>query len=121
MEAKKKKMQAYELLLEVAAIPLAERAQTMIGAGRFFDQGWPINHFTVGMAARAGMGTIPPVYRGLGSEGRYFQAMRIRTQPAESVCQPTTPDAVAPDTNTAGSGDKGVESPCGIDTSDTEA
>ena len=122
MEAKKKKRtQAYELLLEVAAVPLAERAQVMIGAERFFDQGWPINHFTVGMAARAGMGTIPPVYRGLGSEGRYFQAMRIRTQPAESVCQPTTPDAFGPDTNTAGSGDKGVESPCGIDTSDTEA
>jgi len=121
MEAKKKRTRAYELLLEVAAVPPAERAQVMIGAERFFDQGWPINHFTVGMAARAGMGTIPPVYRGLGSEGRYFQTMRIRTDAAEFVCQLTTPDAVAPDINTVGSGDKGVQSPCAIDTSDPEA
>jgi len=93
MEAKRKRTRAYELMLEVAAIPFAERAQIMIGAERFFDQGWPINHFTVGMAAAAGMGTIPPIYEGLGSEGRYFQATRIRTDDAESACHITMPTA----------------------------
>ena len=109
MEVKRKRTQAYELLLEVAAIPLAERAQIMIGAERFFDKGWPINHFTVGMAARAGVGIIPPIYEGLGSEGRYFQAMRIRTDAPESVCQLTIPDSVAPGITTGGSGDNDTE------------
>jgi hypothetical protein len=87
MEAKKRRTRAYELMLEVAAVPLAERAVIMIGAERFFDHGWPINHFTVGMAARAGMGLVPPTYEGLGSEGRYFEAMRPGPDAAEFICE----------------------------------
>jgi hypothetical protein len=113
MEAKRKRTRAYELLLEVAEVPLAERAQIMIGAELFFDQGWPINHFTVGMAARAGVGIIPPVYKGLGSEERYFQATRIRTDPAESVRHIAMP--------TAGNGENAEQNPCGMDTGETEA
>jgi len=97
VQTKRKRTLAYELMLEVAAVPLAERAEIMIGAEQFFDHGWPINHFTVGMAARAGMGLVPPIYEGLGSEGRYFEAMRPRADAAESNCQLSTPDSAAPD------------------------
>jgi len=95
MEAKSRRTQAYELMLEVAAVPLAERAVIMIGAEEFFDRGWPINHFTVGMAARAGKGLVPPIYEGLGSEGRYFETMRPRADAVESSCQITTPESSA--------------------------
>jgi hypothetical protein len=97
METKRKRTQAYELMLEVAAVPLGERGQIMIGAEQFFDHGWPINHFTVGMAARAGLGLVPPVYEGLGSEGHYFEAMKPPTDAVESVCQFPTPHGVGPD------------------------
>ena len=70
METRRKRTLAYELMLDVAAVPLAERADIMLGAEQFFAHGWPINHFTVGMAARAGMGLVPLIYEGLGSEGR---------------------------------------------------
>jgi hypothetical protein len=59
-------------LVEAAGIPVGERAQIMIGAELFFQRGWPIHHFTIAMAARAGMGQVPPIYEGLGTEGRYF-------------------------------------------------
>ena len=121
MEAKRKRTRAYALLLEVASVPLAERAQIMIGAEIFFDRGWPINHFTVGMAARAGAGIIPPVYTGLGSEECYFNSLRIRTDAAESVCHLSKRDSIASDTSTGESSDNGVQSPCGIDTRKTEA
>jgi hypothetical protein len=84
METRRKRTLAYELMLDVAAVPLAERAHIMLGAEQFFAHGWPINHFTVGMAARAGMGLVPPIYQGLGSEGRYFQAMRPRVDVVDS-------------------------------------
>ena len=100
MQTKRKRTLAYELMLEVAAIPLAERAVIMIGAEQFFDHGWPINHFTVGMAARAGMGLVPPIYEGLGSEGHYFEAMRARPDAIESISQPTTPDGGASNVST---------------------
>jgi hypothetical protein len=64
----------YETSLELAQIPIAARTQAMKGAALFFDRGWPSNHFTVGMASRAGMGLIPPVYDGPGSEERYFES-----------------------------------------------
>jgi hypothetical protein len=97
MQTKRKRTLAYELMLEVAAVPRAERAQIMIGAEQFFDHGWPIDHFTVGMAARAGMGLVLPIYEGLGSEGCYFEAMRPRPDAAGTICQFTAPDSVAPD------------------------
>jgi len=67
-----KQIRDYALQLERAEVPLAERKQVMTGARLFFNRGWPSNHFTIGMASRAGMGLIPPVYEGLGSEERYF-------------------------------------------------
>jgi len=73
MESKRKRTREYQLLLDAAEVPLAERDQIMIGAERFFERGWPIHHFTIAMAARAGMGQVPPIYEGLGSEGRYFE------------------------------------------------
>ncbi len=89
MGNRRKRTLAYELMLETAAVPVAERAQIMIGAEAFFARGWPINHFTVGMAARAGMGLLPPVYEGLGSEGRYFEAMRPGADADEPSSLPT--------------------------------
>ena len=94
MQTKRNRTLAYELMLEVAAVPRAERARIMVGAEQFFDHGWPINHFTVGMAARAGMGLVPPIYEGLGSEGHYFEAMKSRPDAAECSCQFTAPDSV---------------------------
>jgi len=46
----------------------------------FFARGWPNNHFTVGMARRAGMGQVPPVYEGIGTEGHYFQSMKTQAE-----------------------------------------
>ena len=61
-------------MLALTSLPVAERHNVMKGASVFFDRGWPSNHFTVGMAARAGMGLVPPIYNGLGSEELYFQS-----------------------------------------------
>lgn len=74
-----KQMREYELILNIAAAPLPQRHQVTVGAAVFFLRGWPINHFTVSMAARAGYGLVPPVYVGLGSEERYFQSTKPAT------------------------------------------
>jgi hypothetical protein len=62
VEHREGQTQAFAEMLEFAQIPLAERPQVMRGVDLFFSRGWPSNHFTVGMAARAGKGLIPPVY-----------------------------------------------------------
>jgi len=62
-------------MLQVMNVPVEERPQVMRGADLFFDRGWPSNHFTVGMAARAGAGLVPPVYEGFGSEAKYKALM----------------------------------------------
>jgi len=117
MQTKRDRTLAYELMLEVAAVPRAERARIMVGAEQFFVHGWPINHFTVGMAARAGMGLIPPVYEGLGSEGRYFEAMRPGPDAVESICQVPPLDGVAPDKSTIESAEaSGADAASGINT-----
>jgi len=72
MEGKMKQSRAYECMLELTAVPMEERCQIMKGAELFFARGWPNNHFTLGMASRAGLGLVPPVYEGIGSEGVYF-------------------------------------------------
>jgi hypothetical protein len=54
-----------------------------MGAELCFDRGWPINHFTVGMVARAGNGLVPPVYEGLGSEERYYQTTKPPTHASD--------------------------------------
>jgi hypothetical protein len=74
-------------MLERTDVPLADRAQVMMGAELFFDRGWPSNHFTVGMASQAGLGLIPPVYEGLGSEGRYFLTTMPSPPASELGCQ----------------------------------
>ena len=66
-------------MLALTQFPRAERAHAMRGADIYFNLGWPNDHFTVGMAARAGMGITPPTYEGIGSEGSYFQRMKIPT------------------------------------------
>jgi hypothetical protein len=80
MEGKMKQSRAYECMLEITAVPPAERCQIMKGAELFFDRGWPNNHFTVDMARRAATGLVPPIYEGIGSEGRYFQTMNTPIQ-----------------------------------------
>lgn len=92
MEDKSKQARAYELMLELTNVPLAQRHNILTGAVVFFDRGWPSNHFTVDMAARAGMGLVPPVYEGIGTEGRYFQIMKDPSQVTESACQLAAPD-----------------------------
>jgi hypothetical protein len=91
-----KQMREYELMLEVAAVPLPQRHQMIAGAALFFNRGWPINHFTVSMAARAGYGLVPPVYEGLGSEERYFQSTKPATHASESFSQPNVPEPIVP-------------------------
>jgi hypothetical protein len=83
MEDKVKQMQDFAQMLEVIQIPIAERPLVMMGVRMFFDRGWPKDHFTVGMAARAGSGHVPPIYDGIGSEERYFQTTKPSTQTAE--------------------------------------
>jgi hypothetical protein len=79
-------------MLEFAKIPLAERPQVMRGADLFFSRGWPNNHFTVDMAARAGRGLVPPVYEGIGSEERYFQIMKATSHDPKSISRLTMPE-----------------------------
>jgi hypothetical protein len=75
MEDRVKQTEGFARILETMNIPAAERPQTMRGVDVFFDRGWPSNHFTVGMAARAGAGLVPPVYEGFGSEAKYKALM----------------------------------------------
>jgi hypothetical protein len=105
MEDQTRQIRAYELMLRRMEVPFAERQQIMRGAELFFLRGWPNNHFTVGMATMAGTGLIPPVYDGIGSEGRYFRTMKNPTQLAcPDPTRPTGPD-VAPDCPTQNSPD----------------
>jgi hypothetical protein len=62
-------------MLDLMNIPQAERPQIMKGVDLFFDHGWPSNHFTVAMAARAGAGLTPFRYEGFVSESRYKKIM----------------------------------------------
>ena len=75
MEDRVKQTEAFARMLQVMNVPVEERPQVMRGADLFFDRGWPSNHFTVGMAARAGAGLVPPVYEGFGSEAKYKALM----------------------------------------------
>jgi hypothetical protein len=75
MEDRAKQSEAFAKILEMMSVPVADRLQMMRGADLFFDRGWPSNHFTVGMAARAGAGLIPPVYEGFGSQAKYQALM----------------------------------------------
>ena len=94
MRSKTERTREYELLLEAAGIPVGERAQIMIGAELFFERGWPIHHFTIDMAARAAMGQVPPIYEGLGTEGRYFGTpITPRAEVAESIGPPIVPNS----------------------------
>jgi hypothetical protein len=75
MEDRVKQTEAFAQMLELMKVPVAERPQVMQGADLFFDRGWPSNRFTVGMAARAGVGLVPPLYEGFGSEAKYKALM----------------------------------------------
>ncbi len=61
MEDREKQTEAFARMLEMLKVAAGERPQIMKGVAMFFDRGWPSNHFTVGMAARAGAGLIPPL------------------------------------------------------------
>ncbi len=75
MENRAKQKEAFAQILEMVNVPVADRPQIMRGADLFFDRGWPSNHFTAGMAARAGAGLIPPVYEGFSSQAKYIALM----------------------------------------------
>jgi hypothetical protein len=75
MEDRSEQTEAFARMLELLKVPLEDRPQVMRGVDLFFDRGWPSNHFTVGMAARAGAGLVPPVYEGSRSEAKYKALM----------------------------------------------
>jgi hypothetical protein len=75
-----KQTQVYALMLALTTLPVAERQNVIRGAAVFFDRGWPSDHFTVGMAALAGMGLVPPIYGGIGTEELYFLSMQDRAE-----------------------------------------
>ena len=75
--------------------PIAERHNVIKGASVFFDRGWPSNHFTVGMAARAGMGLVPPVYSGIGSEELYFHSEKDPSEGSLPCAGETEAEATA--------------------------
>jgi hypothetical protein len=93
-EDRLKQILSFTQMLEHTQVQLEERPEVTRGACIFFDRGWPNNHFTVDMAARAGKGLVPPVYAGIGSEGSYFQMMKTPTVPIEPVWQFTAPDNI---------------------------
>ena len=70
MEDRSEQTEAFARMLE-----LEDRTQVMRGVDLLFDRGWPSNHFTVGMAARAGAGLVPLVYEGSRSEAKYKALM----------------------------------------------
>ena len=75
LEDRSKQTEAFARMLELLKVPLEDRPQVMHGVDLFFDRGWPSNHFTVGMAARAGAGLLPPTYEGPRSEAKYKALM----------------------------------------------
>jgi hypothetical protein len=75
MEDRVKQTEAFARMLEIMNIPAAERTQVMRGVELFFDRGWSNNHFTVGMASRAGAGLVPAVYEGFDSQAKYMALM----------------------------------------------
>jgi hypothetical protein len=64
MEDRAKQIEVFARMLEDTPVPVEERPQIMRGVELFFDRGWPSNFVTMGMAARAGAGLIPPAYEG---------------------------------------------------------
>ena len=75
MEDRIEQTEAFARMLELMKVPAPERPQVMRGVDLFFDRGWPSNRFTVGMAARAGAGLVPPLYEEFGSEAKYKALM----------------------------------------------
>ena len=70
MEDRVKQTEAFAQMLEMMNVPAAERPQVMRGVDLFFDRGWPSNHFTVGMAARAGAGLVASYIQWIWQRGR---------------------------------------------------
>lgn len=75
MEDRAKQTEAFLRTLDLTQIPAAERPKIMRGVNHFFDRGWPSNFVTVGMAARAGDGLMPPKFQGPDSEAEYKARM----------------------------------------------
>lgn len=71
VEDRAKQNEAFTRMLEMMNIPAVERPRMMTGVGLFYDRGWPSNYVTVGMAARAGAGLVPPIYEGFHSVAKY--------------------------------------------------
>jgi hypothetical protein len=75
MEDRVKAIEGFAGILKQTNLSAADRAQVMRGVGLFLDRGWPSNYVTVGMAAKAGAGLIPPVYEGFESKAKYEALM----------------------------------------------
>lgn len=84
MEDRDQQTEAFARMLELMKVPLTDRPQVMRGVDLFFDRGWPSNHFTAGMAARAGAGLLPPLYEGPHSEAKYKALMDAEDKKRES-------------------------------------
>lgn len=76
VEDRAKQTAAFAKILEDMGAPQAERLQVMQGVDLFFDQGWPSNRFTTGMAKCAGEGLLPFTYEGLISRSKYEASMK---------------------------------------------
>jgi hypothetical protein len=75
MEDIKQQTEAFAKMLETLVVPKEDRPEVMKGVALSFEYGWPSNHFTVGMAARAGAGLAPFQYEGPSSEAKYKKMM----------------------------------------------
>src|SRR5882724_4580635 len=78
MEDRIKQTEAFARMLELMKVPVGERPQVMRGVDLFFDRGWPSNRFTVGMAARAGAGLVPPLYEAARPSTRLLWTRKMR-------------------------------------------
>ena len=67
---------AFNKIIDLIVVTKAEREDATRGLELFFEQGWPSNFGTVGMAVAAGKGLLPFPYEGISSEFKYKQMMQ---------------------------------------------
>jgi hypothetical protein len=76
MEDRAKQTEAFIQLLDLVHATGQEREDALKGLDIFFDNGWPSNCFTLGMARAAGSGLMPAPFTGHIDEYHYKQLMK---------------------------------------------
>jgi hypothetical protein len=79
-EDKEEQLAAYDKIMELAAIPVADRPKYRAGAEQLMDLGWPTNYIDFGMIDRYYRGLVPR-YEGYQS----FTAYRLLVQEEEAA------------------------------------